>query len=245
MLSLLGPGVVEIYARHPHHMLPFIGDAFAKPDAERLRVMVVGINCYISDHHWPPQPDWFGSWLADGVGKHRYQKGLLRKVRAVCKGLEGATLFRGLRFDNMASMYITNAIKVYLPESEGKRASQIERTQYDTHLDQWHDELDLLAAVGATPHLILIVGAPFWGSACAAFKRGPAGRYEVVDHEYTAGPTLHFVNRYRVRVQGGEQTVLMVRVAHPAARTRQGQPRWLLVQPEFRRVAGLLPLGGD
>lgn len=230
-----------LYSRRPNHILPFVGEAFERPTKDLLRVVVVGINSYVSPQHWPVAPGGgFPEWFLHT--KYRFFGSVKRNTTRLVSGLVDNGLFEGLRFDWPASFYGTNAIKAYLPEAEGKRADQVASQLFAEHASTWRDELDLMAEHGALPQLIVIFGEPFWAHACSSFRAPHAKAYQhlrVLDYEHAPGPSLHFANRLRLGGANGEQTTFLVRLRHPSSRTKKGSVKWLLGQDDFRRlVAG-------
>jgi len=231
--------ILEIYDRSaPHQIHPFIGDAFLAPDDTRLRVMVVGINAYVSERDRAAQsPAWFPAWFREQ--RDRFHKGVWRDVGELSRALVAPPcLFEGKTLDGRASLYVTNAVKEYVPEAQGKRADQIPPEHFTNFLPAWYAELEVMADSGAFPHVIAIVGAPFWGHACRTFQpsTAPPG-LGVQAYRMVAGPCLHFVNRITRLRDGTLNDTLLVRLRHPAARTRAGSPAWLLDDERFQAVS--------
>lgn len=229
-----------IYDRHaPRQIHPFIGATFRSPQDVDLRIVAVGINAYVAPRDEPRlSPSWFAGWFRNQ--SHRYQRAVWRDLEVLGRALT-AKPFRlaTQRFAGMASIYLTNAVKVYLPEAEGKRAYQLAPEHFERHLDQWRDELDAMAELDVLPHVIVIIGEPFWPFACDAFRVGAAfERFDVVRYEHGKGSCLHYSNRVVLRSSKGEHELLLLRLRHPAARSStMGSPQWLLAQPEMRALA--------
>jgi hypothetical protein len=143
------------------------------------------------------------------------------------------------------SFYATNAIKVHMKEAQGKRADQITEEMFDEHLPTWHQELDMMAEHGVLPHVIAIFGKPFWSRACASLRLVQSERHpqhlRLLKFEPISGECFHFANLVRFAGSGGEQDALLVRVRHPAARTKMGSARWLLGHPELSAAADERP----
>src|SRR5205085_2211798 len=116
----------------------------------------------------------------------------------------------------------TNAVKVYVPESEGKRADQLSDVDYDRHLDQWHDELDAMAEHNVLPHVIAIVGDPFWSRACNSFRQSSFKRTKTARYQWCAGSCRHFLNRVTLDAPDGPHETLLLRLRHPAGRAPTG-----------------------
>lgn len=235
----LSTATTAIYSKRDNHILPFVGAAFERPSPDQLRVVVVGINSYVSEQHWPLAPGGgFPDWFAHT--KYRFFRSVKRNATRLVSGLVDNGIFDGLRFEWPDSFYATNAIKTYLPESEGKRADQVSSELFDQHAATWRDELDAMAQHGALPHLIVIFGEPFWKHAWSAFKPPHLDAYEhlrVLDYRHTDGPSLHFGNRLRLGGANGELTTLLVRLRHPSSRTQKGSVSWLLGQDDFWMLA--------
>lgn len=232
----LATAITEIYSKRDDHILPFVGSAFERPTAEQLRVVVVGINSYVSEKDWHKiNPAWFAGWFEHS--SHRFYKSAKEQATSLAAALaERAEWPRGQKIVWPDSFYATNAIKTYLPEADGKRADQVSPELFEQHAATWRDELDAMAEHGALPHLIVIFGEPFWRHAWSAFKPPHVDAYNqlrVLDYRHTEGPSLHFVNRLRLGDASGEQTTLLVRLRHPSSRTRKGSVSWLLAQEDF------------
>ena len=227
----------RIYAGHEtklqDHMLPFIGSAFHSSGVTHVRVVAIGINAYVDEKDWEQQrPEWFAAWFAEQ--EHRFDTCVLRETTKLVDGLltEG-NLLTGRAFDWRASMYVTDAIKVYVRTTDGKRAEQVAHRFVDHH-DQWVDEFDALVADWVAPDVVAVFGEHFWSDICRTFQRGGALSNHVAKYEHAIGEALHFVNR--ITLNNGH-VMLLVRLRHPAARTKNGSAPWLLDQPEFQRLA--------
>jgi hypothetical protein len=217
-----------IYERNQDHILPFIGEAFTSARPEQLRVVVVGINAYVSEGDWDHKSaEWFRTGFAEQ--RHRFDKRVLSEVSELALGLTSAgRALAGRVFEGSKSMYVTNAIKVYVREHEGKRASQV-AAQLGRYLDQWRDEMETMMELRLTPHLIVVMGGPFWPHMCRSFRDGGVLCQQVAEYRPTQGETLHHLNRI---VLSDGQRVVLVRLRHPAARTPKGSAAWLLANAE-------------
>jgi hypothetical protein len=60
-------------------------------------------------------------------------------------------MFEGRVFDPQRCLLGTNAVKTYLPETEGKDAEQLTAAHLAQHELQWRDVLQLLAGAGDAP----------------------------------------------------------------------------------------------
>jgi hypothetical protein len=237
----LAARVNSIYSQTAMHILPFVGSCFENPDQRALRVLTIGINAYIgSKDLGKVSPDWFRRGFAEG--KYRFDRGVFREAQSLASAVTGPRmLFEGLQFRDHDSIYHTNAIKVYLLEAEGKRVAQLTENHFKDFVKPWHAELAELAAHGALPHIAIVFGEPFWEIAWSTFHKEGNYRHPGLDvrrYESTSGSTLHHLNRITLGTGTGEHRMLLVRLAHPAARTRSRSARWLAQQPEFLRFGG-------
>jgi hypothetical protein len=235
----------DIYRVHPGHIFPFIGGRYLDPDPQVVRVLVLGINVYVDDAEWPaegPDPSSYATWYRDATW--RYQKRVQKAVRTLVAGLtEGPTILQGRRFLGTESTCATNAVKIFLPASKGKKASQVAPEHFERHRDQWHRELRLMAELDVLPHLLVVFGLPSWPTAWEAFCPSPSGTKSgllVTSYRNTAGPARHHLNRIIVELESGRlHDLLLVRLRHPSGRSKTGSPTWLLRQPDFRAMVGL------
>lgn len=218
----------------PRQIHPHIGGAFLAPAEDSLRILAVGINSYLdAPADASPHPGWFAGWFTEQ--RHRYTRRLWRDLKVLAETLTApGARFASKRFRGMDSVFLTNAIKVYLPSSEGKRADQLTDAHFAKHLGQWRGELDAMAEAGALPHVVAIIGAPFWGRACASLSEPSAfEHFAVRESRGYGGPLQHFLRSVEVEAPQGLHELLLVRVRHPAARTTIGSPRWLAGESDF------------
>ncbi len=218
----------------PRQIHPHIGGAFLLPADDSLRILAVGINSYLdAPADASPHPGWFAGWFTEQ--RHGFTRRLWRDLKVLAETLTApGARFAAKRFQGMDSVFLTNAIKVYLPSSEGKRADQLTDAHFAKHLGQWHGELDAMAEAGALPHVIAIIGAPFWGRACASLSEPSAfERFAVRESRGYGGPLQHFLRSVKLEAPQGSHELLLVRVRHPAARTAIGSPRWLAGESDF------------
>lgn len=232
--------ISAIYSKRDNHILPFVGAAFERPTPDQARVVVVGINSYVSPKDWDKiNPNWFAGWFEQS--SHRFYKSVKKQAVNLAAALvERSESLRGKKLVWPGSFYATNAIKTYLPEAEGKRADQVQPEMFTEHATTWRGELDLMAQHEALPHLIVLFGEPFWKHAWSAFRPPHADNYKhlrVLEYRHTDGPSLHHVNRLRLGGANGEQTTLLVRLRHPSSRTKRGSVSWLLGQDDFWALA--------
>lgn len=225
-----------IYSAHARHILPFVGSAYEAARDNQLRVMALGINAYVDDKHWKPLEahNWFRTWFKEKT--HRFDKGVRDRVNELA-GVVTASgrLFAGKRFDGDESLFITNVIKVYLTALDGKRADHVTH-YFDEHpaqRHQWRDEFEALLGADVTPHVIAIFGNIFWPRICESFRKNGELAEHVKDYLPTPGPLLHFANR--IVLKNGHE-LLLLRMRHPAARTKSGTAEWFVKQPGFSEL---------
>lgn len=229
--------VRTIYDRFaPDQIHPFVGGAFRGGSDGALRVMGVGINAYVSAKDWSSRsPDHFASWFTPP--RYRYQRGVRRDLEDLASTVSApGSRLSTKRFAGMDSLYLTNGVKVYVEEAKGTRAAQLSEADFDRHLGQWHDELDAMADHAVLPHIVAIIGDPFWSRACASFRDGAFARMKLTRYEWCKGTCLHYVNRVTLDVAGSEHTLLLLRLRHPASRRATGSPKWLAKQPELAEM---------
>lgn len=236
----LATRIRSTYSTRDNHIVPFIGQAFEHPSPNDMRVVIVGINSYVSPKDWDQiKPEWFGSWVVQA--KFPFYRGVKAQSLELASALvEKLPHLTNLNFAWPGSLYATNAIKTYLPEAEGKKSEQVPPEMFAEHASTWRQEVDLLAEHGALPNLIVIFGAQFWPHACASFKPPHSDNYKhlrVLEYQHATGPCLRFANRLTLQGANGRQTTLLVRLRHPSARTNVGSARWLLAQEEFWTLA--------
>ncbi len=243
-MSTFTQHVRKLYAAHDHNIQPYVGAAFERPSDEDLRVVIVGINSYVSAKHWHSVRNgsaegWFAGWFQSS--EHRFFRVARRSSDALIGGLSAPNwLLHGRLHHGAASYYATNAIKSYVPESDGKKANQIAKSTFGSHAATWRAELDLMARFDVLPDLIVVFGRPFWPHACDSFRPSevrPFNHLRVLDYQHAPGPCLHFVNRLCLAGRTSKRDVLLVRMRHPSARTARGSVEWLLAQPDFLRLA--------
>jgi len=223
------------YCIHPH-----IGELFASGAPGALRLMAIGINAYVSEADWPSvRPDDHADWFRDG--RYPFHREVARDTEFIARALLAeAEPFSGLTYEGKGNIFQTNAVKVYVRESEGKRSDQLDRAHFEPHVATWLAELDLMAQHGVLPHVITVFGRPFWEWAWQAFHPSfrPAFKHMAVHSFATAaGEGKHFANRIEVETASGKQTIALLAVRHPSARSNsKGQPEWLVAQPDVRAL---------
>lgn len=227
--------VHALYARHQPHFWPHVGAAFREPTGDVLRVMTVGINAYAGPDWSAPDPDVLRRWFVD---RHsRFAKGVRSQADALAAHLTAQTaLFEGLRYLGVESVFHTNAVKTWVAAAVGKKSDHLPDGLLAEHAPAFHAELALMAEHGAMPHVVMIFGEPFWEHAWRTFSEEHVGAVTTRRAQHFPGTCLHHVNRYTLALpsEANAHELLLVRVRHPAARTRRGSVAWLLAQPDFR-----------
>ena len=129
-MSTLETEILRLYDAFENPIHPFIGQAFEGANRGALRVMTIGINAYLSPKDWPnQQPTWFSSWFKEG--RHPFDRGVAEGAGTIANSLTAnSTLYSALAFRGTDSIFHTNAVKSYLPESSGKTSDQISPRDY-------------------------------------------------------------------------------------------------------------------
>jgi hypothetical protein len=225
------------------HIRPFVGEAFLSPTSQYLRVMAIGINAYVSPEDWDSiDPNWFYNWAKDGddgfYEQVHHDAGTL--ANALCEKSEH---YRKYAYIAPDSLYVTNAVKEYLPEESGKSSDDVSQSHFEKGAEVWERELDILADHNTLPHLVIVFGSQVWPHACDSL-RVEEGKIEyqnfsIEEYNHTSGPCLHYANRIEASVGEGSQTILLTRCHHPSAYKRKVTPGWLLDQSDFCQLAGI------
>jgi hypothetical protein len=248
--------ISRLYADHgPRHLVPYIGEAFARPSPEDFRVAVVGFNCYISQCDEPKDVNqmrpWFSGWWEQaGIkdGSYRFYNDALREIGELASFVARQPQWKGLRCqltaESKKSLYATNTIKIYADESL-KKSSAISAEMMESHSQTWRDEMRLMANHGCLPHLIIVFGRaiwePHWRSlhpdSASAVALGVTSYVTIPD---TQAPAFHHVNRIVLGQDGAAHTLLLTCLHHPSARVRRNARKnaaWLIGQKAFQDLA--------
>ena len=213
---------------------PFIGSAFSATGPDALRVMAIGVNTYC-DPGSKPAPRCYADDFR--VQRYLFQQRVLEDARAVAHALEGIAEW-SQPFLGIESVYLTNAVKRWLPKSEGLRAHKAEERWFREGEPVFARELELLAARGRLPHLILVLGWRPWRHVWPRFCQ-PQPAF-VRNYRSQPGPLFHNLNVIDFDEFGASRRALLIRLRHPSA--ARYKPRWtpeaLTTHPVFRRVAG-------
>lgn len=253
--------ICDIYQHHePRHILPFIGASYENASPNAFRVAVIGLNAY-SEPSWEPKGEealryetlraWWKSWWAAAPGppSPRFFQTAYREADKLAREIvRHSCVFPGLDYDatpTKSGYYATNAVKIFLG-AEGKTTQGMSSSDFQKYADDWHCELDVMAEHRVLPHLIVVFGDQIWEVMWRSFYPEGTDRvlhtqFEVTGYESCdcSVECYHFANRITARVGDTQHKILLARMLHPAA-VQDHRAYWLLGQPEFRRLAGLL-----
>ncbi len=235
------------------HFMPFVGDAYEHATPGVLRVLVVGINAYLSDGDWKDRDEmrhwWRGFWAEAGHnpnGTHKFFTKAFAEVDLLARSLGSeSSLFQGLRYagdpKTKVEFYATNMIKVWLGEGY-TRSDAVSADLAEKYRSIWHEELSLLARHDVLPHIIVGLGDQVWPHLWQAFygERFVPTDFDITDYKSCAddAPAHHHVVRTGAGRNGKSQPVLLVKFHHPSAYPKEPKrAEWLLARPEFRELA--------
>ena len=236
----------DVLPRHPKHgrvghIHPSVGGAFTEPDPARLRVLATGINSYVTDLKKKTEPAWFESWARER--SHRFFSKVAQQSSVLSDGLKGSRDFgqcgyRGSPGDS-SELYVTNAVKRYLPEKEGLKAVDVGENWFEEGARVWRAELEYLHRANALPHVVIVFGAAWWGHAWKSFG-GPDRPSWVADYQplERANDLFHHLNQVIVKEGDRERPMLLVRLRHPAARSESVSAESLVEHQAFREMVG-------
>lgn len=229
-----GAGVEHV----PIH--PYIGARYFEPGV--LRVMVVGINAYIAAKD-QPKPDWFRNEFdlvrgqkrhADGSLPWLFNRRVADEIVGIGEALVGTDHFHGLASVGLDGAYITNAVKAYLPHSEGARASDVGDDVLDRYHATWLEECRLLAET--PPHAIVVLGERWWWPwACSTFMRDGSRPAWATGYRTLKRRRVSIVT---VTTAEGSYSMPLMRVDHPAARRKRVTGAELAASEAFRAYFG-------
>lgn len=217
-------------------LYPFVGTAYTDASGDSLRVMAIGVNAYGEAHHVHDPACW-----ASGF-RHQhwpYQRRVLADLTALAEGLAGATRVGGRPFLGMESVYLTNAVKRWLPNA--KKAHTVAESWFEEGAPVFDAELAALAEAGRLPHVVVVVGQRPWRSVCDALRPERAAWSSSYTPMDPANPLFHYLNLVQVCEDGARRPLLLMRIRHSAAsHWKKGwAPADLLGEPTFRQVVGL------
>lgn len=214
---------------------PFIGTAFSAQGPDALRVMAIGVNTYCDPGSAPPPRNYAENFRHQD---YTFQQRVLEDATTVAHTLSGSTEW-SRPFLGIESIYLTNAVKRWLPKSEGLRVHKAEERWFQEGEAVFARELDLLAERGRLPHLIVVFGGRPWRHVWPAFCH-PKPPF-VHDYHSQPGPLFHHLNVIELDDSNAHRRALLMRLRHPSA--AHYRPRWtpeaLTTHPVFRRVAGI------
>ncbi len=221
-------------ARGPIH--PLVGAAYGPAESGALRVMAIGINAYCEPHEAPTGDDWRRGVAGESWP---FAQQLRKDLRVLTAGLAGAPALGGRPYLAPASLYLTNAVKRWLPD--GKVAADVEARWFDEGAPVLQAELAALDAAGRLPHLVVVAGERAWPHVWPAFREGAAPWVARYQSQPASSPLFHFLNVVTVREAEGARPLLLLRLRHPSAvKWDKGMaPEALLAHPELRRAVGL------
>lgn len=227
------PAQPDLGWRGPIH--PFIGACFREEGPDGLRAMVVGVNAYVAPNSWPEPATY-----AEGFREQwwRFDRGVLRDVNAVADALAGAPAWPD-PYRGIDSIYLTNAVKRWLPQNEGRHAHRAAERWFTEGEAVFAQELTLLAERRRLPHLVIVVGHRSWGHVWPAFGRATLSFVKA--YRPQPGPLFHHLNAVDIEQDGVTRTMLLMRLRHPSAShfKHRWTPEALTAHPVFRQVAGL------
>jgi hypothetical protein len=213
---------------------PYIGADYNTPSPGRLRIAAVGINAYISREDLPAHPGWFSHWA--GVGGPRFYNGVIREAKELAEEIVGLLGADDLHFSG-DGLYVTNAVKRFLPEQTGKQAAHVEQDWFDEGRTVWKQELQRLANAGALPHAIMVFGARSWEPVWRTLWELCEDQNEPAFIRYrsmpSGSPLYHRLNTVDVATPSGQRPLLLFRPDH-ASTSRKTTVSSLFAMPEFR-----------
>jgi hypothetical protein len=218
----------------PHQPIhPFVGAACTGGDHATLRVMAVGVNAHGEVHHVPEPGRWA---LGFRRQEWRYQR---RVLGALAKGLAGSAVASGWPFLGIESVYMTNAVKRWLPNA--KRAQAVAEGWFVEGAPVLDAELAALAAVDRLPHIVVVVGSRPWGYVHPAFRPTKAPWVATCPHMGPKNRLFHYLKLVEVREAGMVRPLVLLRIRRSSAShwQRGWPPSRLLSEPTLRRVTGL------
>ena len=131
----------------PHRvpLLPFVDENYFESDS--LKVMHLGINAYVGERDWADakEDSWRG-WARND--RYKFHKWMSKNQAA---------------FSNFSSAsYRTNLVKIFLPASTGKIATDVSQKILDKSQELLKDEIKLLQHLQVLPDIILCYGRKAW-----------------------------------------------------------------------------------
>lgn len=223
---------------------PFIGNQWSA-DASHLRIAVCGINSYYREKDWvhadgtpkPPDAGAYARWF--GYNKRLFFQQSRTQASILAEALLTQEAFEHLTWDGDKSLYVTNMVKRYLPESLGDKAHKLADESGQALLAEgrqtWRQELAVMAAHDRLPHAVIVFGHRIWRGAWTAFapKHNPSA-WSLHYEPMPKGTELHHhLNIVTVSEAGQRRPLVLTRLNHPASPNHEKRAKWLVEHPEF------------
>jgi len=193
-----------------------------------MRVMAIGVNCYYEPHGPPEKPGQFTEWVA--LRRYRFFKGVASECSTLALGVAELGLWPGRTPvgapEDPSGLYVTNAVKRYLPSAEGKKAAQVQEAWFTEGRKVFRAELACLADHGALPHLVVVFGRAAWGHVWPEFYGADAPEW-VLDYQSQPRDSklFHYVNVVTVAGAQGPRPLLLVGLTQPSTSRRMSAER--------------------
>ena len=231
----------------PRAAYPWIGERYVAPDAGDFRVLVIGINSYVTEAESlaSSDPTWWSGWFDEETWN--FPRVAWAEAGELGAALAGRGVFRGTSWSGTKdSVYATNLIKTYLG-GEFVDAAKVGVKELVAGAKATAREIDLMGRHGCLPHVVVVYGRRIWDHVwplfCPEMPQFPAYAhtrvtdYVNLDDESTL---FHHANRVRYERENGVHDMLLFGLAHPARRMKSSKTAtWLLGQPELRTLADL------
>jgi hypothetical protein len=213
---------------------PYIGTDYDGPENGRLRIAAVGINSYYKGMVGHP-PERFREWVEKP--RYRFFTGIAREAEYLAADIAAQLGEGAVNFDIGTGLYVTNAVKRYLPEECGRYAKDVHGVLFDEGTTVWKQELQLLANAGVLPHAIMVFGARSWEPVWRTLWELCEDQNEPAFIRYrsmpSGSPLYHRLNTVDVATPSGQRPLLLFRPDH-ASTSRKTTVSSLFAMPEFR-----------
>lgn len=238
--------VRQVYDGHgPRAAYPWIGERFAAPVAGDFRILILGINSYVTEAGSlaSSDPAWWSGWFEEETWN--FPRVAWAEAGELGTALAGRSLFRGTAWSGKKdSVYATNLVKTYLG-GEFVDAAKVGVKELVDGATATAREIDLMGRHGCLPHLVVVYGRRIWDHVwplfCPEMPQFPAYAharitdYANLDDE---SPLFHHANRVRFEREDRVHDMLLIGLAHPARRVKSSKTAtWLLEQPDLRTLA--------
>lgn len=230
--------VLEETHRLPH-IHPYIGAGFAPADSA-FRILAVGINSYLGEADVARcQPEWFSKWIAQR--RFTFARTVRKDLDVLAEAVVAAHPTLG--YDADACIYVTNAVKRYLPEASGKRARQVERRWFCEGQSMWKEELRALARHHVLPNVVVVFGARAWEPVWSVLAELCSDPDEPAFVAYrpvaSSSDVFHRLNIVELAGETGPARLVLLRLNHPAAYGSSWRAEAALAHPEIRSALRL------